>query len=239
MDLQAARAILNEAISGGDLDVLPETEEEILELAEYFATEAEKAYNAGWGKTNETVKAIIGLTAEEESSNESTHLESQAEANAESSSVGSSSVAFFKGLPQPELSDGAEGFHMPWNIADLSPVQLRKYHGIMNHYYGAARYQLAEESSTLREKELLKDDAFRSALTKASADNVRQETKKPGTVLTAEAESDAEYRKYALEVNAHEQNVIKLKALVEIYGKNVDVLSREATIRQNEFERSR
>jgi len=224
LELDVARAILSEAISGGFLDEIPTDDEDILERAEYFAKEAEKEYNNGWGKNNETVLAILNLSQEEPHKRPS-----QAEPE---SGVGSGSSAFFRGLPLPQ-SNGQEAPQMPYDVSSLDDVELRRYHGIFSHYFGRARYELAEQTAALTAAEHLRDDAFRKAYAK-----IDKRDKKLKEVET-EAMEDSEYISWNRNVLEHEKNVIKLKALTEIYGKNVEVLSREATIRQNEFERNR
>lgn len=230
MNFELARAILNEAVSGEFLDVMPETEEEILEQAQYFAKEAKKAYNEGWGKGNETVTAIFNLLPSEEPANSP----SQAQPD---SGVGSGSSAFFRGLPLPQSSD-SEPIQMPYDVSSLNDSEVRHYHGIFSHYFGRARYALAEESSALTAAEHLRDDAFRKAYSKLDKAD-REGKNKLIKTLEAEAMENSEWVSWNRNTLEHEQNVLKLKALTEIYAKNVDVLSREATIRQNEFERNR
>jgi len=224
MELELAKAVLNEAIAGDFLSGMPEKEEEIIEQAEYFAQEAEKEYNEGWGKNNDTVLAIVNLTQ-----GEPDKRPSQAQPE---SGVGTGSSAFFRGLPLPQ-SNGQEAPQMPYDVSSLDDVELRRYHGIFSHYFGRARYELAEQTAALTAAEHLRDDAFRKAYAK-----IDKRDKKLKEVET-EAMEDSEYISWNRNVLEHEKNVIKLKALTEIYAKNVDVLSREATIRQNEFERSR
>lgn len=225
MELELARAILNEAISGEFLDTMPETEEEILEQGQYFAEQAQKEYNSGWGKSNETVVAIVNLLPSEEPANSP----SQAQPD---SGVGSGSSAFFRGLPLPQANE-SEPIQMPFDVSSLSDSDIRKYHGIFNHYFSRVRYELAEENSQLVAAEHLRDEAFRQAYSRLDKDG------KTLKALETEAMARPEYISWNNNVLDHEKNVIKLKALSEIYAKNVEVLSREATIRQNEYERSR
>jgi hypothetical protein len=236
MEPALAKSILNEAISGEFLDSLPETEEEILKLAEHFAEHAEKEYNEGWGKSNETITAIVNLLETPQEETDKSSPDQSARQNKEES--GSVSSAFFRDLPLPQ-NNGDAPIEMPFNVSELTDLEVRKYHGIFNHYYGRARYALAEESASLTASEHLRDSAFRASIHKVSQDNILNETKKSAGILEAEAKTDEEYKRYDLAVKKHEQNVIKLKALADIYSKNVEVLSREGTIRQNEYERSR
>ncbi len=235
MDLDVARAVLSEAVSGGYLEALPETEEEILETAEHFAEFAQKEYNAGWGKNNETIQAIVNLSGTLEETDKSEPTKTAQEDN----EVGPVSSAFFKDFPIPAIADGAAGIDMPWNVSDLEDYDLRKYLGIMNHYYRAARYARAEQESELKNVVHLRDDALRRAIKNISQDNILKETKKPGTVVTAEASLNEDFIRYDEEARKLEETVDKLKALTDIYDKDVQVLSREASIRHNEFERDR
>lgn len=226
MELELAKAILSEAISGQFLDTMPESEEEIIEQGKYFAEQAKKEYNDGWGKSNETVTAIVNLLPSEEPDNNPSLAQRE-------SGVGTGSSAFFKGMPLPQ-SDGTEPpVELPFDVSAMDDAEVRRYHGIFNHYFARARYELAEQSAALTAAEHLRDNAFRKSYSKLDK---RDKTLK---VLETEAMEDSEYQSWNRNVLEHEQNVIKLKALAEIYSKNVEVLSREATIRQNEYERSR
>jgi len=239
LELKLSKAIINEALSGGFIYAteIPEKEEEIIEFAKYLAEEAQKEYNGRAGGGNETIKAIVELL--ETSSEETDKFTPDQSARQLKEESGSVSSAFFRDIPLPQLSPSVEGIEMPWNVADLTDIQLRKYHGIMNHYYARARYALAEENGQWKAAVHLRDEALRKALTVASQKNILHETKKPATVLTAEASEDEDFVKWSKKAREHEESVDKFRALTEIYSKNVEVLSREATIRHNEFERSK
>jgi hypothetical protein len=58
-------------------------------------------------------------------------------------------------------------------------------------------------------------------------------------IIEAEVLEDPEYKKYDLLVREHEKNQGIYKALTEIYSSNVERLSREATMRKDEFDRGR
>lgn len=225
MELELAKAILNEAIAGGFYDGLPISDNEIIEQGEYFAEQAKKEYNDGWGKSNQTIVAIVNLLSSEEPDN------SPSQAKPESG-VGTGSSAFFKGMPLPQ-SNGEQLIDMPFDVSSLEDSEVRRYHGIFNHYFGRARYALAEQSAALSAAEHLRDNAFRKAYEKIDKRDKKLKE------LEIEAMEDSEYQSWNKNVLEHEQNVLKLKALAEIYSKNVEVLSREATIRQNEYERNR
>jgi len=231
MELELAKLIFKEVEGGGylDPDEYPETDEEIIESAEKFAKYAKEEYNNGWGKNNKTIKSIVNLLSASEEVDKVPSETAQ-----EDQGDGTTSSAFFRGMSESDLFQ-----EIPLHIHDLSDVEVRRYHGIFNHYYARARYALADETASLNAAEHLRDAAMRKALSDASEINILNETKKPATVLTAEASLNEDYIEWDEKTREHEQNVIRLKALVDIYGKNVDVLSREATIRQNEFERSR
>jgi hypothetical protein len=222
MELKTARAILNEAISGGFLDELPSSDEEIFEVAEHFAKHAQKEYNGGQGDSNETIVAIVNLSQEP--------VKSPSFAERENGG-GSGSSAFAK-----EYDDNVE---MPFDISSIGDQELRRLHGIFAHYFGRVRFELAQETAKLTAAEHLRDDAFRTAYLKL--DKVDPHSEKPKSLkqLDAEAMESSEYTSWNRNVREHEKTVLKLKALAEIYSKNIEVLSREATIRQNEYERNR
>jgi hypothetical protein len=221
-DFEIAKAILSEAISGGFLDEMPATEEEVIEVAQHFAKHAQKEYNAGQGDSNETIVAIVNLSQEP--------VKSPSLAERENGD-GSGSSAFAK-----EYDDNIE---MPFDISVIGDQELRRLHGIFAHYFGRVRFELAQETAKLTAAEHLRDDAFRTVYVKL--DKIDMNTEKPKSLkqLDAEAMESSEYISWNRNVREHEKTVLKLKALAEIYSKNVEVLSREATIRQNEYERNR
>lgn len=237
MNLALAKAILNEAVSGGYLspDDVSEIEEEVLKQAETFAKAAKKEYNDGWGKDNESVKAIVSLLE----SSEEEPVKDPDESALMDKDAGSGSSAFSSELPLPRSREDLPKTEMPFDVSSLEDVEIRKYYGIMNYYFSMARWKLANEQAALDAAVHMKAKALRDSMNSIEKLYEGTDKPKPATVLTAEAALDEEYQLWEERARVHESNVVKAKALTEIYGENVKVLSREATIRQDEFERSR
>lgn len=221
MEVKLARAILNEAENGGYLDgEIPEEKDELIRLAEYYADEAKKVYEHG--NRDESVVAIVNMITDV-----SSFIAVPVERD-----------AFFNGLPHPSenLVDAVE---MPAYIHDLSDEDVRKYQGIFNHYYGRARWLLAEENSRLAEATHLRDEALRVAYAETSKKIIQRDERPTKDLVLSIAKDDREYREWDDRVREHENNASKYKALVDIYSANIERLSREATVRHNEFERTR
>jgi peptidoglycan hydrolase CwlO-like protein len=58
-------------------------------------------------------------------------------------------------------------------------------------------------------------------------------------IIDTFAKGDSDYKEYEENVKLLQNKLTRYKALVEIYSGNVDRLSREWTMRQNEWERGK
>ena len=276
MDPQLARAILNEAKSGGFLDgTLPEGDSELVKEAQYFLEEARKAKDAGM--EHPTVTAIIALgegqevpqeepqatedqsgsdpapdppAAQEESTPERREIPAEAwvapEVSVEASEAPNTAsesdtqeitpdvLASRERLPVPSEIEG-EPLPMPRDLSTVNDRMIRRLSGEYNAFLARAKWVLTNASVALNNTRHLRDAAFRQAF--IELDRIDPETEKAKTAGVLETEANADERVVVLDqrVADLEAKVTTFKALAEIYSKNVEVLSREWTMRQDEF----
>lgn len=246
LDKDTALAIINEAKAGGYEDrPLPATDEEIIARGEYFYEEAKKAFHEANIRDN-SVQTIIFLGDSTEMGNvhgsyprrssgglsESDERETDVEVE-----NGWSSFLRKENLPIPHQIEG-DAVPMPRDLSELSDKEVRRLSGEYNAYLARVTYLLGVELSDLASAQYLLDAAHSAAMRNI---NVMGPDKKQklAKVIESEIAIDPEVIKYSGAVNAHQKQVTTLKALKEIYSGNVDRLSREWTMRQNEWEKSR
>jgi len=264
MNIDTAYAILNEAKAGDFFTgAIPEKKGEVLNEAIYYAEEAQLAYDAGWGKNNDHIAAIVALaqlTTERQtasSSPEEEHLPS-------GSDVGSSNERQHLGREQPDRNGGGSNtpstsldrlalenhmvlpmdidspfIDMPRDLTDLTDLRIRKLFSEYGTLLNRARWLLATSTADLNDATHLRDDAFRKAYT--VIEKVDSETGKPKTVnqLELEAKTNPTYTQYNEDVVTNTNKTIAWKALVDIYESNVSRLSRDMTFRQLDWEKSK
>lgn len=135
-------------------------------------------------------------------------------------------------LPIPAHIEG-DAEPMPRDLSTVSDKQIRRLSGEFNAFLTRATYLLGVETADLINAQHLLEDARNTALRGLTVE------KKLAKVIDAELAADEKVKEWADRVNEHEKKVTILKSLKEIYSGNVDRLSREWTMRQNEWEKSR
>lgn len=142
-------------------------------------------------------------------------------------------------LPIPKGMGAEEPPDMPRDLVELGDREVRRYHGIYNAFAARARWLLGVATSDLANATYLRDEALRSA--RRQVDRLDPATEKARTIETIndEAKEDPDYQMWSERVNKHSHDVGIWKTLVEIYQGNVDRLSREWTMRTDEYERGR
>lgn len=276
--VEFARAILKEAQSQEILDGdLPEEGPEIIELANYYIDEAQKAYDIGM--RSDAVMAIKNMaegtkTQSESASAEDDRSDKHKKADAEdaetikhktgvaetyprrsSGGLSESDEREVDNAPSPAhpLTESLIRTHnlpipgdwqedptpIPRDLTPLSDIQIRSLHGEYNAYQARARYLLVLEKADLRNASILRDEALRQAM--LEVDRIDAETKKAKTIslMEAEAMEDKSYKLYSQQVAKCQTAVEAYQTLVDIYSGNVAVLSREWTMRQDEWNKSR
>lgn len=216
-------AILKAAQEGGYLDVIPETEDEITEQANFYLKEAQEAVKDSKFKKDKTIKEIINLG--EQLGKETTD-----------ELFGTGEPQLYRGLPVPEDLHG-EPTPLPADFTELVPKEIMRLHSIYNAYYARARWMLAITANKLANVAHLRDAEYRRAY-KEIVEEAEVDGKKPTKdYIDSLARQDDAYVDYDNKVKLYSEDATSYKALVEIYGGNVDRLSREWTMRQDEEKR--
>lgn len=273
IEITKARAIINEVIRGGfKEDDIPETEQALVEEAQYWYEEAFKIHETG--VKEDTVLAILGImddcVVQKESKDISDYVEIPVEEDEWSESEKEKALEAGRELRNPGYSSGVpprssggysesdlregdigkqynlpiprdwegEPEDMPRDISDLSDRDVRRISGEYNAYLSRAKWLFSVEIADLANSTHLRDHAYRVALRKIPRVDSATDKAKLKEVIDAEAREDAEFAKYDEAVLYHQNRVGQLKALVDIYSGNVDRLSREWTMRQDEYEKS-
>ena len=216
-------AILKAAQEGGYLDAIPEAEDEITEQANFYLKEAQEAVKDSKFKKDKTIKEIINL-GEQLGKQTADVL------------FGDGKVDLYRGLPVPEDLH-VEPTPLPADFTELSSKEIMRLHSIYNAYYARARWMLAVTTNKLANVVHLRDAEYRRAY-KDIVEDAEVDSKKPTRdYIDSLARQDVAYIDYDNKVKLHSEDVTSYKALVEIYESNVDRLSREWTMRQDEEKR--
>lgn len=223
MELIVARSIINTAIEGGYDVEMPERNSDIKELAKSLYVHARKENNQ-----DVYMKEIIAL--------------GDGAAEAEVEQIIPENKVLKKladqGFSIPSDLKG-EVIDMPKDITTIDDMKLRRLLSVFGAYLSRAKLLTATAQSDLASATHLRDDAYRKSL--AKVDRVDSDTGKSKLkeIMDIEARQDKEFQKWESLVREHTDNLGMLKALAEIYGSNCDRISREATMRHHEWERSK
>lgn len=240
---------------------LPEADGQLREEGEYFLAEAKKALETGMN--GDAVRKIVELGSNGDASADLTEEptdgqpdssaaaeppdpveDSSSDTPADPSHVTQpTAITAREAAPQgeklpipPEIEGDAS--EMPRDLTGLSDREVRRLHAENNAFLARTTWLVAVTSSDMRNSETMRDHALRQALKRV--DPVDPDTGKPKLkgILEAEAHDDGDVQKWEALMNEHEGDLEKFKALKEIYKGNVAALSREASMRSDEFTRS-
>jgi len=227
LDRESALAILNVAREGGYLEELPDSDEELIDLAQFYAKKAKEEYDTnGKMRKDPTIKAILAL--------KSAAIDKKNEKAIDQYFGGI--LEFHQGLPIPS-DPKEEATELPIDFTTLNDKEVRKLHAEYNSYLGRARWLLATATNSLARATHLRDDAYRKAYKHYNTELHLKEMKPTKDLVDSFAKEDEDYKTYDLDVRNEQEKVVIYKALVEIYGGNVDRLSREWTMRTDEERR--
>lgn len=223
---ESALAVLKIAQEGGYLETsLPENEMEILELADFYISHAQKeASSSAKMKNDPVIKQILAIR--------SASLEQKSERNYQEFANRKEQLP----IP-PDIERDATP--LPLDFTLLGDKEVRQLHGEYNAYLGRARWLLAQAINKLSDTTHLRDDAYRKAYAAVFSKLSLQDARPTKDLVDSLAKDEKEYKKYDEDVRKYNKEVVTYKALVEIYDGNVDRLSREWTFRQNEWEKTR
>lgn len=260
IDRDTAVEIINEYNSGDFEDRIecPVEESELIDKAEYLYSESKQAFENGL--RDNAIQAIIflGDTAciedpprfpqPDESTKpvptgvEDTYPRRSSGGLSEGDEREIENFPVKENLPVPQHIEG-DPDPMPRDLSSdtVTDKVIRKLSGEYQAYLSRTTYLLGLATSDLMNAEHLLE-AERSRVWRGldlidpNGDGKKQKLVK---LIEAEILADAKVAKLTGEVNHHQKMVIMLKSLKEIYGGNVERLSREWTMRQNEWEKSR
>jgi len=193
--------------------------------AEYWIKEAEKAWiqNPAVAKNDEAIRTILNISPR--GFPERTTLEPKREIVSDK-------------LPIPKDPD-FEYKHLPADFTTLTDIEIRRYSSHNQHFLNRARYLLAQVINHLADANHLKDDAYRKAYRETYEQLDSTVGKPTKDLVDSYAREDEFVKKYDNDAKEAQANITSLKALVEVYSGNVERLSREWTMRQNEWEKGR
>lgn len=252
MDRETAVSIFNEynSMEGYEPMVIPEDEQELIKQAERIGQGAHELFKGG-NRENQ-VQTIIWLydSAREGFPQEQQYVHKVDEPRKDlprKSSGGFSDsdlrepdLVKSENLPEPQHIEGDPDV-MPRDLTDCSDKEIRRLSGHYNAYLARTTYLLGLETSDLMNAEHLLEAERARTLRSLDLQDPNSSTKKQklAKVIEAEILEDSRVEDLTNKVNIHQQRVVILKSLKEIYAGNVDRLSREWTMRQNEWEKSR
>ena len=145
----------------------------------------------------------------------------------------------YEGLPIPQPVEESVPQEMPTDLTELGDKAVRRLYSTFGSYLGRARWRLAAANSNLANATHLRDEAYRTQYIKVKREAVTNEEKLTIEDLQNLAKESEEYKEWSNRVKEHTNEATNWKALVDIYGGNVDRLSREWTMRTEQYERER
>lgn len=236
MDEGLALSIVNEAKRGGFYTHAPPSGDELIDLGNSMYDDAVRAFDEGM--KNDTVVSIIRMVENAGIVNTG-RIEHAPDYKSDATpppprppeSRGNPPQAH-RMLPLPPEIEG-EATPLPRDFTTLTDPQIRHLSSEQQALLSSVTWMLAVEKSDLALASHLRDAAYRKARLRVEGDFKDAESRKVAAM------ADDDYIEWDDKVSAHSQEVTKLTALKEIYAGGVDRLSREATMRQHEFERSK
>lgn len=256
IDRDTAVDIINE-YNAGEFEEhiqIPDDESALIEKAEYLYSESKQAYDNGL--RDNAIQAIIfmGDTAyidapprfpdgpPEDDPVAKTYPRRSSGGISESDERETENLAVKENLPVPQHIEG-DPDPMPRDLSadSVTDKVIRKLSGEYQAYLSRTTYLLGLATSDLMNAEHLleaeRSRVWRSLdLIDPNGDGKKQKLVK---LLEAEILADPKVAELTGQVNQHTQMVVVLKSLRDIYAGNVERLSREWTMRQNEWEKSR
>lgn len=231
MKLDVAHAVLAVAAEGGyfEGDVEELDEDKVYEEAEFYFGHAKSAIEAGAG--DEVCEKIVKLVGEGVKDDGYESLPEQPEG--EKRQIATTA----DGLPLPRQIEG-DPPEMPYDISACSDRDVRRLASQFNACLVFAVRQLSLiEIQAMRAKQL-RDAAYRESYIAEENALAAAGGRATKEALDLAARQSPKYQELDGQHFELEVKVKEYKALKEIYDDNVSRLSREATLRDDEFKRS-
>jgi hypothetical protein len=140
-------------------------------------------------------------------------------------------------LPIPPQIEG-EPPNMPMDISEISDKQVRRLSGEFNACLGRTIWLLSEALTDELHLKSLRDDVYQREFIAAGRRAADAEEKATKDDKEAAAKQTDAFQKINAKVTEAEDIVRRYKALKEVYSGNIDRLSREATLRDDEYRRT-
>ena len=256
MDVTVANQILDLAEEGQYLDEdRPADEAGLIKLAEYYFEQATGVVEEGGKDPHLTQIVKIGQSTD---SPPPAQPDGPEDAPSETDDVGDSSTASAQADESPDIQgrelsvpSGAppsqptefelpvpgdqreDAPQVPRDLTELSDRDIRKFSGIYQAYLSRATWLTSVKASDVSNAKHLFEHELRKATTAARQ---QEDVKTRGDAEDLAAQSEV-VLKWEKEMMEAEDELRKLKALKEIYKDTIDRLSREASMRQDEFVR--
>lgn len=148
-----------------------------------------------------------------------------------------SSLVQRENLPVPPEMAG-DPPDMPADLTKESDLEIRRLHGVFNAYLSRLDWLVSQESMALHQAKIVFQrnyDVVRAVIPKVDAENKRRLSED----IDAEARQHESVIGWAERVDSHESALIELKGLQGIYTRWISVLSREWSMRTDEWQKSK
>ena len=250
MEAALARAILEEAIRGGFREQPLSEGDKLIEDGEYYLKEAHKAHAAGMKEPE--IEAIMRLggwepggddlsssVKDEPSEPREVEPSSQEQVvqKAETRPVEKAQDQPYGNLPVPDDPEG-DPTPMPRDLSSTDDRELRRLSGEQNAFLARVTWLLSLAQQDLRNATHLRESEYRKKVLefKHRADEAGE--KMTMSQSEKEAGASSEVMEWDSRIVDHANVVDSYKALREIYKGNLERLSREASMRQDEWLRA-
>ena len=144
-----------------------------------------------------------------------------------------------EGLPIPQSVSETDPYDMSVDVTDLGDKAVRRLYSAFGSYLSRVRWLLAIAESNLSNATHLRDAEYRVLYSNISKSLTLRGERATKDLVDSLAKEEESYKEWDDKVEKHTREVIHWKALRDIYGGNVERLSREWTMRQAEWERDR
>lgn len=131
-----------------------------------------------------------------------------------------------------------ERVEIPFDMTECSDSQIRQLYSASRAYFARAAYVAKKEGQIAEACKNIADRKVNEELKSVSRIDPETKKEKNVTLLKAEAEASASVEMWRDRQRAHGHVAETMKKEAEIYGKDMDALSREWTMRHEELEHS-
>lgn len=257
--MESATAVINEAKARKIIDApMPVDEGERIERATSLVEKAQAAVEKATGDRKDAVVAILNAAGANVGAPASTEPQPSETSGQEDSPQGESLGSTKRGRPLSEAFrfsyDMAGQSHsediavpaevegelpvLPIDMTQLSDLELRRLYSKFTAMSVRTAWLVSIEKGKATSAKALERDAFDKALRAVDKTEPGSEKAKLAAVVEAEANEDPEVKQWRATAGRHSDNLEKLKALRETHTESCDRISREWTMRTEEFQKA-